>query len=400
MANSAILAVSALLVFAYLLDIFGRRFRLPSVVLLVVTGMIARQLMDRTGLHLAWVDPLVPIIGTVGLILIVLEGSLDLSLRRDRAAMIGRAVASATLGFAICVAAFAALFHLWLALEPAQAALAAIPFAVISSAVAIPSAAGLEPAAREFVVYESAVSDIVGVLVFYAWLQAQGDVAGFAGSLFGGGVISLLAAAAAAIGLIYLINRVDGHVRFLPLLAGIVFLYALGKAAHLSPLILVLVCGLLLNNHRLLDRVAPLRKLVRAGYEETLGEFKGLVAELTFAVKSFFFLMLGYWTDVQHMTEWQAWAVAGAVVVLIYPARRAVLRLLGQADAARLTWLAPRGLITVLLFLAAVETGTLGSFPFGAVMLVVLVTAAATGLAHRNRRPEPAAAAALERVAE
>ncbi len=85
MANSAILAVSALLVFAYLLDIFGRRFRLPSVVLLVVTGMIARQLMDRTGLHLAWVDPLVPIIGTVGLILIVLEGSLDLSLRRDRA---------------------------------------------------------------------------------------------------------------------------------------------------------------------------------------------------------------------------------------------------------------------------------------------------------------------------
>ena len=402
MANSAILAVSALLVFAYLLDIFGRRYRLPSVVLLVVTGMIARQVMDRTGLHLAWVDPLVPIIGTVGLILIVLEGALDLSLRRDRAAMIGRAVASAALGFAICVAAFAALFHLWLALEPAQATLAAIPFAVISSAVAIPSAAGLEPASREFVVYESAVSDIVGVLVFYAWLEAQGDVAGFAGSLFGGGLISLLAAAAAAIGLIYLINRVEGHVRFLPLLAGLVLLYALGKAVHLSPLILVLVCGLLLNNHRLLDRAPPLRRLVRDGYDETLEEFKGLVAELTFAVKSFFFLMLGYWTDVSHMTEWRAWADAGAVVALIYPVRLAVLRLLGQPDAARLSWLAPRGLITVLLFLSAMETGTLDSFPFGAVMLVVLVTAAATGFAHRDRRPVPAAAAAaaLERVAE
>lgn len=404
MANSAILAVSALLVFAYLLDILGRRHRLPSVVLLVVTGMIARQLMDRTGLHLAWVDPLVPIIGTLGLILIVLEGALDLSLRRDRAAMIGRAVASAALGFAIFVAAFAALFHLWLALDPAQATLAAIPFAVISSAVAIPSAAGLDPASREFVVYESAVSDIVGVLVFYAWLGARGDVGDFAGDLFGGGLVSLLAAVVAAIGLIYLINRVDGHVRFLPLLAGLVLLYALGKSAHLSPLILVLVCGLLLNNHRLLDSLPPLRTLVREGYEDTLAEFKGLVAELTFAVKSFFFLMLGYWTDVQHMTEWQAWAVAGVVVALIYPVRHAVLRLLGQADAARLTWLAPRGLITVLLFLAAMDTGTLGPFPFGAVMLVVLVTAATTGLAHRERRPAPtaasAAATALERIAE
>lgn len=398
MANSAILAVSALLVFAYLLDIVGRRYKLPSVVLLVMTGMIARQVMDRTSLQLAWVDPLVPIIGTVGLILIVLEGALDLSLRRDRAAMIGRAVASAAIGFGVCVAAFAALFHLWLALDLVQATLAAIPFAVISSAVAIPSAAGLEASSREFVVYESAISDIVGVLVFYAWLGAGGDVGGFAGDLFGGGAISLLAAVVAAVGLLYLINRIEGHVRFLPLIAGLVLLYAIGKAAHLSPLILVLVCGLLLNNHRLIDGFPPLNRLVREGYEDTLAEFKGLVVELTFAVKSFFFLMLGYWTDVHHMTEWRAWAVAGAVVVLIYPVRRAVLRLLRQEDAVRLTWLAPRGLITVLLFLAAAESGALGSFPFGAVMLVVLVTAAATGLAHRDQGAAPVAG--LERVAE
>jgi hypothetical protein len=360
--------------------------------------MIGRQALDHFGVELRFVDTLLPVIGTVGLILIVLEGTLDLELRRERAGLIARSSGAALLGFVVTLAAFTALLHLLPGLEWTGAALAAMPFAVISSAVAIPSAAGLDPASREFVVYESAISDIVGVLVFYAWLGAQGDVAGFAGSLFGGGAVSLLAALVAAIGLLYLINRVEGHVRFLPLLAGLVLLYALGKSAHLSPLILVLVCGLLLNNHRLLDGLPPLRTLVREGYEDTLAEFKGLVAELTFAVKSFFFLMLGYWTDVQHMTEWRAWAVAGAVVALIYPVRHAVLRLLGQADAARLTWLAPRGLITVLLFLAATDTGTLGPFPFGAVMLVVLVTAAATGLAHRDRGPAPEAA--LERVTE
>ena len=55
-----------------------------------------------------------------------------------------------------------------------------------------------------------------------------------------------------------------------------------------------------------------------------------------------------------------------------------------QADAARLVWIAPRGLITVLLFLTAVETGSLDRFPFGAVMLVVLATSALTALAQRD----------------
>jgi len=60
MTNTAILAVSALLVFIYLLDIVGRRTKLPSVVLLLATGMIGRQVLDRITVHLTRVDPLVP----------------------------------------------------------------------------------------------------------------------------------------------------------------------------------------------------------------------------------------------------------------------------------------------------------------------------------------------------
>ena len=51
-------------------------------VLLIVTGIALRLVLDRTGLHLNWVDPIVPVIGTVGLILIVLEGALDLEVTR------------------------------------------------------------------------------------------------------------------------------------------------------------------------------------------------------------------------------------------------------------------------------------------------------------------------------
>ena len=262
--------------------------------------------------------------------------------------------------------------------------LAAIPFAVISSAVAIPSAAGLPERSREYVVYESSLSDILGVLVFYAWVAGQGSLGGFALDLFGGGAISIVVAGIAALALWYFINQIVGHVRFLPLLAGIVCLYAIGKELHLSPLIIVLVCGLLINNPHLITWHAKLRSLHTDGYAQTLHEFKGLVAELTFASKSFFFLLLGYWTNVQQMMSVEAWLISVAGIAMIVATRFVILKLLGQQAVAQLVWIAPRGLITVLLFLSARDTGRLETFPFGAVMLIVLATAALTALSHRG----------------
>ena len=109
--------------------------------------------------------------------------------------------------------------------------------------------------------------------------------------------------------------------RFLPLLAGLVCLYAIGKELHLSPLIIVLV---LRAPHQQPASHHVAREAARAAtddYEQTLKEFKGLVAELTFATKSFFFLLLGYWTDVQQMLSVEAWLVAVAGIAIILASR-------------------------------------------------------------------------------
>lgn len=384
MTEKALLALSGLLVLAYLLDVFGRWARLPSVVLLIATGIVAQLVLDRIGVQLSFVDPLLPVIGTIGLILIVLEGALDLELRRERAALIARSSGSALLGFITTLAIFTLLLHFMLGFAPPVAALAAMPFAVISSAVAIPSATGLPDGARDFVIYESALSDIIGVLVFYAWLAAEGSLGAFTNDLLGGGLLSLVAALLVALLIFYLINRVAGHVRFVPLLAGLMLLYASGKAMHLSPLVLVLVCGLLLNNPHLLEWNAKLRALHVKDYDNTLADFKSLVAELTFATKSLFFIMLGYWTDLSHMVDWRAWVISAVMFAVIYASRAGILALLRIEDPRQLVWIAPRGLITVLLFITAAESGSISEFPFGAVMLLVLATSTATALAHRG----------------
>jgi len=396
--NAAILAASALLLFAYLLDHLGHRFRLPSVVLLIVTGLVARHALDRMGIVFDGVDPIVPIVGTLGLILIVLEGALDLEVSADRTRTIVKAGVSAVIGVVLCALAFAALFHFVLGYAPYLSALAAIPFAVISSAVAIPSATGFADAPREFVIYESSLSDIVGVLVFFAALVSKGNPSAFALELFGGGALSVVVALAASLGLYAIVNKAEGHVRFLPMLAGLVCLYAIGKALYLSPLVFVLVAGLVIGNPHLLDRWPRLKRLHSPDYDRTVREFKGIVAELTFATKALFFLLLGYWTDVSALLEPLAWGVAAAGVGFVFVSRRLLLRALRVDDAASLTWIAPRGLITVLLFLTAAETGALRTFPFGALMLTVLATASLVALAHHDRdeRKDALAASAVD----
>lgn len=194
--------------------------------------------------------------------------------------------------------------------------------------------------------------------------------------LVGGGLLSLLLATICSVGLAMVLMRIDGHIRFIPLLAGLFGLYAAGKLMHLSPLILVLLFGLVLNNPRLLQRIPFFGNWLDDTYEATLEQFKVLIMELTFAVRGFFFILLGYWTDVSDLLMPEAWLAAVLVLVVVYVSRNAMLRLARVTLAPALTWLAPRGLITVLLFVAAKEALPLPQFLDGTVMIVVLASAA------------------------
>lgn len=144
---------------------------------------------------------------------------------------------------------------------------------------------------------------------------------------------------------------------------------------HLSPLIMVLLFGLALNNPTLITRFRPFRGWLDDSYEATLNEFKLLTVELTFAVRGFFFILLGYWTDLSDLVSWRAWLAAAFVLAVIYGSRHLMLRLIRSEFALPLTWIAPRGLITVLLFLAAKEHLPLPRYFDGTVMLVVLASA-------------------------
>lgn len=381
MIYSAILIASLVLLAAFAVERLGRATGIPSVIVMIGIGLALKPLLSSLGFVLDGLDMVVPVLGTVGLVLIVLEGALDIRLRRDALKAAGGPIAMATAGFLSCLAVFTLLAAAILPLTLFQAMIFAVPFAVISSAVAIPSSEFLPARGREFVVYESSFSDILGVLVFFALVNSGGSVGGVLTGLLGGGFLSLLLAIAFSVGLVLLLMRIDGHIRFIPLLAGLFGLYAAGKLLHLSPLILVLLFGLALNNPKLITRYRPFRGWMDETYEDTLNGFKLLILELTFAVRGFFFILLGYWTDPAILAAPRTWIAALMVLAVVYGLRHLMLRGAEIALAGPLTWLAPRGLITILLYLNAKDALPMPDYMDGAVMLVVLASAALIGLA-------------------
>ncbi|MBK7015690.1 MAG: cation:proton antiporter [Sulfuritalea sp.] len=380
MTYQAIFVASAFLLLAFGIERVSSKFGVPAVVALIATGVIGKPMLAAFDLSIAGIDAAVPVLGSVGLVLIVLEGALDIELRRERLRAAAKAFSMAGAGFVVCTATFAFLAAFTLPLSFFQATLLAIPFAVISSAVAIPSSGFLPQSGREFVLYESSVSDILGVMVFFALLNSDGTLPGILNSLAGGGILSLLMAVSCAIGLTLLMLRIEGHIRFIPLLAGMFGLYAAGKLLHLSPLIMILLFGLALNNPTLITRFRPFRNWIDESYPATLREFKLFTVELTFAVRGFFFILLGYWTDLSTLNSLHAWITAIVVLLVIYASRYAILRLARVDLADPLTWLAPRGLITVLLFIATKEAIELPAYIDGTIMLVVLISASLTAV--------------------
>lgn len=381
-----ILVGSAVLLAAYVVDIAARHWHFPAILVLLAAGLLGNVFLSDQQVRQT-IDTALPVLGTLGLILIVLEASLDLdvhwgNLSRLAQALLAAIVATVGLSFMI------GLGLVWfLGLGQYQAGLLAIPLAVVSSAVAIPAAQRLGEEAREFITYESAFADILGVLLFYSWLGSGGVASGFAVSLLGGGLATIAISVVFVLGLYLLMNRLTGHVRFVPMMAGLLLLYSTGKALSLSPLLLVLAFGLFLSNLPSLQRRSRLlRRWGSEDFPQTTKEFKAQVTELTFAVRSIFFILLGLWTDLSSLLSLHSLGLAAVILVCIYLIRWPILWLVRAPLRQGLVWVSPRGLITVLLILIAFDQTDLSNqvFPTGAVMWVVLISSAMVLLTGRR----------------
>ena len=163
---TVLIILSALVIFSYLFDLVASKTKLPSVLLLLVLGIGLRLLVDELQIHTFNFLQILPTLGTVGLILIVFEGSLELKYAKDKNKIIKGAFLSALIILILTVGVITFIIHQITHQELYICFVNAIPFSVISSAIAIPSVASINKHSKEFIIYESSFSDILGIIAF------------------------------------------------------------------------------------------------------------------------------------------------------------------------------------------------------------------------------------------
>ena len=359
---SILIVLPLLVIFSYLFDAIARKTKFPSVILLMFTGIIIRAITNLYGFtDFGFLDKVIPVLGTVGLILIVLEGALELDIKKEKLPEIFKGFFAAALILILNIIAVSWAFENILNLEHKTAIIFAIPLAIISSAVAIPSAAGLLNREKEFVVYESTFSDILGIMIFnYAIRQFESNqtlisaesIVALGLQIIGVIVVSLIITYL----LFQLLQKIEHHVKFFLILALLVLVYAFGKFFHLPALVTIFIFGLFLSNVKALLPRFMQRYLDLNQTEKGLHEFHILTAESTFLVKTFFFLFFGFSISLVEFSSVTPF-IYGVLIFGIMLLIRYVyfIATTFKIKPSPLVYMSPRGLISILLFLQIKE---------------------------------------------
>ena len=347
------------------------------------TGIIIRTITNLYGFtDFGFLDEVIPVLGTVGLILIVLEGALELDIKKEKLPVILKGFFAAALILILNIIAVSWAFENILNLEHKTAIIFAIPLAIISSAVAIPSAAGLLNREKEFVVYESTFSDILGIMIFnYAIRQFESNqtiisaesIVALGLQIIGVIVVSLIITYL----LFQLLQKIEHHVKFFLILALLVLVYAFGKFFHLPALVTIFIFGLFLSNVKALLPGFMQRYLDLNQTEKGLHEFHILTAESTFLVKTFFFLFFGFSISLVEFSSVTSF-IYGVLIFGIMLLIRYVyfIATTFKIKPSPLVYMSPRGLISILLFLQIKEVtfiNTAASIIDEQVLLVVIL---------------------------
>ncbi len=377
-----IIGASLIILLSYTFDFIAKKFNLPSVLLLIGTGIGLQYLFKNLGLKFdEQIFSILEVLGIIGLILIVLEAALDLKLTKDKRKLILRAffvalfvllVTTLFIAFAIANIVKTDLLH---------ATVYAVPLSIMSSAIVLPSVGGLADEKREFMIYEATFSDILGIILFFFLTRLDPnsiDLANAAFAELGRTIITILISVVASYGLVYFISKVTRKANFFTIFAMLMIFYSAGKLFGLSSLIMIMTFGLILYNPKLFFRGWLKRLIDHEKHARIVEDFKLLTHQSAFLVRTFFFVVFGMVITLSALTEVNVILLSAIILGAIYLVRFAHLwavRTHRKDTILPELFIAPRGLITVLLFFAIPEQYKLEGFNDGIMFVEIIATA-------------------------
>ena len=371
-----VIIFSSTIIVSYFFDILGKKSGIPSVLMLIFLGVLINFGLFVSGVSKPNLLPVLSVLGVVGLVLILLEAALDLKIVRKKVFLIFKSLLVSFLGLAGTAYLAALVLSCIIDLPILNALLYTIPMSILSSAIILPSIDVLNEDKREFMVYESTFSDIWGIIGFYgvlSFLDSTENTKGIGGDIFNNLVLSVVFSILLSYLLIFIFQKIRSGVKFFLLIAVLLLLYSLGNLFNLSSLLIILIFGLILSNHRLFFG-GVLKGFVDINrVEQVLEDAKLVSSESAFVMRTFFFIIFGWSVSLISLFDVTVVFVGLCLLVVIYLVRFLTLLLFSGRDVFPQVFLAPRGLITILLFFS-IPKEFASDFSFEGVLLFVILS--------------------------
>jgi len=371
-----IIGATLVIILSYLFSIFSQKTAIPSVILLIALGFSSKKIFNIGVNDVDWIFPL-ELLGIVGLMLIVLEGALDLKLSKERWPMIWKSGLIALLSLFINVFVFSYGLQMIINnLDFLTAFIYAIPLSIISSAIVIPSVMHLEEEKREFLIYESTLSDIFGLILFYTVINNlnTGEAARIGLNVISNISGTLVLSVVVSYAMIIFFQRINQQVKLFLFISVLLMLFAIGKVFHLSSLLIILVFGLILENRHIFFSGFMRKFLREKEVKLVLSDFKLLTRESAFVVRTFFFFVFGLSITIAGVFKTKVVVGALLFLVALFIVRWVLFKIILKRDILPHVFIAPRGLISVLLYFAIPKDFLINDFETGVLLFIILGT--------------------------
>ena len=380
----SVIAICVILIISYNFNLISKLTSIPSVLLLIGLGIVIKQGSILFQIEIGQnINHILEMVGIVGLIMIVLEATIELELKKEKTVLILKSFFIALI--ALIFTSFAISYTIFYYIIPDFyiAMLYGVPLSIMSSAIIIPSISGLSKSKQEFLIYESAFSDILGIMFFYFLLDhaETPTIGGIVLNVTLNIIGTIVLAVVVSYFLVWLLQRINSQVKMVLLISVLIMLYSISKMLHLSSLLIILIFGIVLSNHQVFFQgrfkswidVKKLRPVLR--------DFHMITMESAFFVRTFFFVIFGVSLTLSDLLNTYDAIISIEIISAIVIIRFICLKLFRLKDIFPELFVAPRGMITILLFFSIPATYDYIGFSPGILLYTIIFSSILMALA-------------------
>ena len=348
------LVLSSIIIISFIFSEKGGKTNFPHLLILILLGLAIQYGLSKYDL-----DPgveknnVLRLFIIIGVMITTLKGSFNINWAVNVRKRTMLSFFYGGLGFLITGIALASGFFFFIKPDLSAAVLNAIPFSIISSSFFNNSFLKSSREKENPMAMESTFSEITGILVFfflidYLKMTSKNRIFDMSIDL----VVSLVVAVILSIMLVFLVQKIRSETKYIFLVAILVFLFAAGNLLHLFSLIIILVFGLMLSNYRQVFYGRFKSFAVKKKIKKATANFEIVYRESDFLVATFFFVMLGILIDLNSFLSVNSLLLGTLITLVIVIIRIVIFKLFIKKSYRQWLFMVPRGLMSVLLFLA------------------------------------------------